>query len=631
MSKEVVTTNDHIFKEVDFKGAEELVSDVKKDLARRQKERKIYESQWRLNMNFIIGNQYCAISQSNEVINFDRRYEWQEREVYNHIASVVEIRQSKLNAVRPKMQVLPSSGDVKDVATSKMSSAVLEATRHKLALNELISEATTWSEATGSCFYKVVWNKDKGRLLVGEPRPLYEGEVEISVVPPFEVFPYSSNIMKLEDNPSIIHAKAFPVSVIKSNWGIEVDGEDIDVYSLGSTSVLSGMGYTQNIATCASALKENHALVIERYELPSVNYPNGRLVIVIGDKLVYAGDLPFINGTSGERGYPFIKQTCISVPGQFWGVSVVERCIPVQRAYNALKNRKQEFLNRTSMGVLMVEDGACDVDNLEEEGLTPGKVVVYRQGANPPTIMSASRIPVDFATEEARLLSEFSVISGVSELMRQSALSLTNMSGTAIQLLIEQDSSRLSCTIDSIKFACIEIAKHILKLYKQFAFAPRLARVMGDKNSVEVISFNGSELSSEDIICDSEAEVLSSKSQQKSTIMELLSSGLLADENGKISNSNRIKILQMLGLGFYDGGEDISAMQIKSAQRENMNFMSGVFDDVEEYDDHEVHIKEHTAFMLSSDGLELKKDKALKEKVLKHIRTHKQFNKLTEV
>lgn len=621
-------TNEHILGVIDSDYASNLVCDVKKDLARRQQERKLYESQWRLNMNFVIGNQYCSISSNNEVINFDKRYDWQEREVYNHIASIVEIRQSKLNAVRPKMHVLPASADVKDVAAARLSDNVLDFIGHKLRLNELIAEATTWSEVTGTCFYKVIWNQDGGRLLKTNPA-LYEGEVEVDVVAPFELFPYSNCISRLEDNPSIIHARAYPVSKIKDLWGIEVEGEALDVFSLSSTVAGSGLGYTQNVGTCATTLKENHALVIERYEAPSVEHPEGRLVIVIGDRLVHVDKLPFVNGKDGERGYPFIKQICIGVPGQFWGVSVVERCIPVQRAYNALKNRKQEFLNRTSMGVLMVEDGACDIDNLEEEGLTPGKVVVYRQGANPPTIMSASRIPVDFATEEARLLSEFSVISGVSELMRQSALSLTNMSGTAIQLLIEQDSSRLSCTIDSIKFATVEIARHILMLYKQFALTSRLAKIMGDKNSIEVVSFTGSALGSDDIVCDSEAEVLSSKAQQKNMIMELLGSGLLHDENGKISKSNRIKILDMLGLGFYDNGQDLDALQVRAATKENINFSNRDFsDEVQEYDNHELHIKEHIAYLLSVDGAEIKRDKHAKDKVLSHIREHKQFNKI---
>ncbi|MCX4286529.1 MAG: hypothetical protein OSJ68_04460, partial [Clostridia bacterium] len=90
--------------------------------------------------------------------------------------------------------------------------------------------------------------------------------------------------------------------------------------------------------------------------------------------------------------------------------SVIERVIPVQRAYNAVKNRKHEFLNRLAMGVLTVENGSVDTDNLEEEGLSPGKILVYRQGAEKPSLMDSGDVPADFAYEEDRLLSEFETV-----------------------------------------------------------------------------------------------------------------------------------------------------------------------------------------------------------------------------
>jgi len=116
-------------------------------------------------------------------------------------------------------------------------------------------------------------------------------------------------------------------------------------------------------------IKHNSALVIEKYECPTVKYPFGRLIIVAGNKLVHIGELPYLNATNLERGFPFIRQCSIVNPGCFWGTSVIERCIPIQRSFNAIKNRKHEFLNRLSMGVLAVEDGSVDTDNLEEEGI----------------------------------------------------------------------------------------------------------------------------------------------------------------------------------------------------------------------------------------------------------------------
>ena len=63
---------------------------------------------------------------------------------------------------------------------------------------------------------------------------------------------------------------------------------------------------------------------------------------------------------------------------------LVALLIPYQRAYNAIKNREMEYINRQSMGVLCVEDGSIDIDDLCEEGLSPGKVIIYRRGSNAP-------------------------------------------------------------------------------------------------------------------------------------------------------------------------------------------------------------------------------------------------------
>lgn len=63
---------------------------------------------------------------------------------------------------------------------------------------------------------------------------------------------------------------------------------------------------------------------------------------------------------------------------------LVALLIPYQRAYNAVKSREMEYINRQSMGVLCVEDGSVDVDALCEEGISGGKVIVFRQGSMPP-------------------------------------------------------------------------------------------------------------------------------------------------------------------------------------------------------------------------------------------------------
>ena len=55
------------------KELEELAESIIEDFKNRQQERKRYEANWQLNINFFIGNQYCAINNNNEVVDFEKQ------------------------------------------------------------------------------------------------------------------------------------------------------------------------------------------------------------------------------------------------------------------------------------------------------------------------------------------------------------------------------------------------------------------------------------------------------------------------------------------------------------------------------------------------------------------------------
>ena len=64
-------------------------------------------------------------------------------------------------------------------------------------------------------------------------------------------------------------------------------------------------------------------------------------------------------------------------------VSLLE---PYQREYNRIMNLQSEHIAYATHGYMAVEDGSVDTDELCEEGLMPGKLVVYRQGAREPIV-----------------------------------------------------------------------------------------------------------------------------------------------------------------------------------------------------------------------------------------------------
>ena len=456
--------------------AEELVEEIKEDFKERQQARRPYELSWQLNMNFLAGNQYCSVA-GDSLVEDEKTFEWQENQVFNHIAPVYETRLAKLSRVRPKMTVRPFTDEDKDVNSAKLAKKILESCSEKLSVNGIIDKGTMWSEACGTVFYKIVWDKEKGVKIKSDDKVYTCGDVSVSVVPPFEIYPDSSVCADLDECKSIIHAKAYSSAEVKEIWGADVKGEELKVFSLDGGVSMGGRSYNKTAPGVTEQVKKDAVLVIERYTRPTKQNPDGELTVVAGDVLVYSGPLPYRNGTDGERDFPFVRQVSILWAGCFWGVSMIERLVPLQRAYNAVKCRKHEFLNRISMGVLAVEDGSIDTDLVDGEWLTPGKVLVYRQGANLPRLLSSGSVPDDFNLEEQRLLAEFLQVSGVSEFMRNSKTQTGLTSGVALQLLIEQDDTRLAVSAEQIRGAIKTVGQHILRLYKQFATAARLEKV----------------------------------------------------------------------------------------------------------------------------------------------------------
>ena len=602
------------------KREQEIVSAVLEDFKKRQEARRPVELNWRLNMNFVIGNQFSEISPRGDVEEYGRQYFWQCREVYNHIAPILETRLSKLARVKAQASVRPSSPDDADRASAEVATKLIRAVSADNGFSALMSEANVWSEVTGSAFYKVTWDTQKGMALTADGT-LREGDVKITVCPPFEIFPENIAVAELDAQPSLMHVKVMGVGDVFRIWGKRVEGRTLNVFSFENADVLGGLGYHATVPKMVTEAREDAALVIEKYEMPSESHPEGRLIIVAGETLVHDGPLPYINGEDGTRGYPFAKQVCLETLGNFFGGSVVERIIPVQRAYNAVKNRKHEFMNRIAMGVLAVEDGSVDTDALEEEGLPPGKILVYRQGSAPPVMLNAGQVPAEFGREEEKLLNEFVMISGVSEVTTYSQVPSNVASGTAISLLLEQDDTRISLTADSLREAVKRIGRHIIRLYKQFADAPRMKRVVGEGGEVEVMQFRSGDLGSEDVTFDTENEIEDSLSTRRAMVYDLLGLGLFADENGIIPARTKTKLLEILGFGNWEQSRDADEAHLAKAERENFELKSRdvVPDPV---DDHALHIAEHTKLCVSAP---CEKDEKFRARVTAHINKHKEL------
>lgn len=598
--------------DLEREAARRKAAEVVKDYEKRRDERRSTEAQWTLNACFLAGRQFVEITPLLDVTETLPEYAWQERQVYNHIAPIVETRLAKLAAVRPVMSVRPASSSDEDLKVADASTKILSAVSARLETDDVIGRATAWSELTGSAFYKVTWEGGAG------------GDVRIAAVSPYELYPDSLCAEGLEGVRSLIHARAVPVGEIAALYGAEVPAEDVEIAGVERSAFAA-------LPDLRRTRPDGCALLIERYERPSDAKPQGELLIVAGGRLLYEGPLPYVNSADGARTFPFVKQDALPMPGAFFGTSMIDRAIPVQRAYNAVKNRKHEFMNRICCGVLAVEDGSADLDDIAADGLRPGSVVVYRQGSQAPRMLDQGSVPAIFGAEESKLEEEFNTITGVSDIMRSSNVPLSATSGTAIQLLIDQDDTRLNITSDLIRTAVRGVSAMVLRLYKQFASSERLTRCVGEDGKVELIRWRGSDLGECDVVCDTALESALSRSGRQSRLLELLRLGLLSGEDGNLSAGTRHKLLAAMGYGSWETAAELESLHENKADGENLAALKGEIGDADEIDEHSIHERSHVRFMLSSEFADAAaKDPAVKERLLAHVRSHRLLAKLTE-
>ena len=107
------------------KYAEDLVAEIKNDFISRREKRAAYEKQWDLNLSFFKGEQYKTIDPKGELTDEGKDYLWQGREVYNHVAPIVEARLSKFLRVRPSLAVRPENSDADEIANARLAEKII--------------------------------------------------------------------------------------------------------------------------------------------------------------------------------------------------------------------------------------------------------------------------------------------------------------------------------------------------------------------------------------------------------------------------------------------------------------------------------------------------------------------------
>ena len=597
--------------------AADVIAMVDERLEKIRNDRRNWEAQWILNANFYAGHQYCDIHPVGlEVHEIAPTRKNIERAVFNKITPLMQTRLANLEMVDYAMTVQPRTNELDDIEKSEIATGLLRYAQQLGDFNVIKSTMIQWAELTGTAFVLSWWDTQKGEELM---QGLYEGDLNYGLLTPYEVFPADLYEQEIKDQRYVILDQALNIDDVYDIYGVETNGEDIETYVL--TPIYGSQEYGHWITSFSYGRKQvNDAVHVKTYfEAKSRRYPDGRMAIVIGDHLCYYGKLPY-------NEIPLVAMKSQIVPGQFFGKSVIQDLIPLQRAYNGYMNRIHSHLATSTSNLLLIpENGGIDREDLETAAWDDGRVIFYRDGTQRPSYLEPQGLTQQVFAHKDKLVNDMEYAAGVSQLMVTGATPAGVTSGTAIDNLKQIDSTRMSLTAENIRGSVLGLAKIWLDIYKRYSMGYRAVRVVGNNNIGAALTWSRDELNSYEIKYEAENELIFNREARKEAFLAALNLGLYTDQNGQIPESIKQYGIELFNVGNFGSTSNEIELQRQNAQRENSFLVTGTVPVMRDYiDDHQIHIQEHRVYMLQLDFYKFEKRMPTLAGAFKnHVEEHK--------
>lgn len=599
---------------------EDILAMIEAECRRRHEERRPLELSWMLSADFYAGHQYRDINPyRTELEDYAPPFDYMERGVYNRIAPLIETRIANFKALDFSMEVHPATGELSDYEKSLVATRLLKQTQYKCDFPSKKDSLILWSELCGTAFLLSWWDSEKGDAIAAGDKRIPLGDLDFGVLTPYEVLPESIYKENLADQTSVIIEQVVRVEEIDRRFGVRVKPRDVDAYGITAAPGTGGLGYVGATFAAGYRKAENSTLLRTYMEKPSALHPSGRMFIATPDRILYYGTLPIDT-------YPLAMLRCKTVAGMFFGRSVIEDLIPLQRAYNGVKNKIHDTIRTLAMHPLLVPEGAVDdIDELAANGVAPGDILEYDPDRGEPKTLAQSDLPEGIFTECENLAHEMEYVAGLSHLGATGNSQTTLNSASAIERLREIDGVRLALTGDAIRAGVLAAAKIWLKLYKEHGSITHIEKLSGAYDTSANLLWCSDDINSYDIVFESENVLLHSDESRLAAIREGISLGLFNDENGRIPRQIRKKLLCRMHIGDFVRTLYEDDLQSAAARRENGELLLGKPLATSPYDDHEIHIAEHRRAALEYGYYKTRADAPERAAALEaHIKEHMQ-------
>ena len=566
-----------------FKNFKEKVAKTTLDICKNHSVKTKKHPIWFTAMAFFEGNHWKQWRKTTKKLTDWKPKGISRKLVVNKIQMIVTTFVAHYMRELPTFNVNPNSNTPDDVNAADLSQSVLTA-EYSPKLEGCLSEYFYWKYIVGTGIRGLFWNPKASaevKLDMGEGKSEIEnvsnlGEINEKIISPFNFYPVGGST--IESCTDIVNVEPLSLEEIDELYDYKAKEEALtSEHSMGVYPVDYGINHKESF--------EKKARVFHRWKKKSKAFPDGLHAIIINNKVIKYSTNPYVKyGFS----YPFFKSCAVPVVGQFWGKSPVEQLRKVQISYNYVYSILIQTLER--MGKL--KWFLPKTSNLDKNALDTsiGEIIQYMPSPNapPPTQANLSPIPYYYFQVLEWLDKAFEDISGFHEVKSaRLPTGANNPSGVMVNLLLEQDETRLAPAVKQYLLSLKRESKLYLKMVQDLYDEDRILRIAGVENEMEILDFKGSELKGNNDVTVEIAPLLSGgRSSWENTVWKALELGAIDARTAiqKLKLEHPKTILSVLS-------------DEKLAIRENTALRQGRMSGVEQWHEDRTHLRIHENFM----------------------------------
>lgn len=496
--------------------------------------------QVQINRAFYKGQQWISWDRVQKRVYVPDMRPGEKRYTFNKIKPSILTLHAKLCKNRVKLEVRPDTNDIDRIETAKAGRKYLHYQWQKDEMDRKTRRLRMHMLIDGFPALKVYVDKTKGKELPSADSLEIGDDMELSNIPTKagEICTIVCDQLSIKVDPSaeevseirwVLEERPMDVGVIEEEWGQEVEPEDnismrqsID-FSLGSE------GHKKY---------KNMAMVRDYWELPCPKYPNGRRIVVAGDKELLKDE-----EDPGE--FPFIFFPAIPIPGKAIADGVVTDLTTPQKSYNIKRTAEARILEEMGNPLWMVPTNSMPDMNDLTDGI--GGVLEYTpvNGAKPERAQG-STVDAGWQNAMERDKADMEDISGAHEIS-QGATPRGNNTLGGLQLQVEQDETKLALLVQSYEDGMKEWGNKVLRLIRRHFPEEQQLSIVGETGEIEAFTFNGADLEEielkVDVVPGSSMPTLKVVQDQK--VMEMWGAGMFNDPRTGMPDTR--KVVRMLG------------------------------------------------------------------------------------